>query len=595
MARYDSTVMKRLLPIVFVVCLLTSCRTASEGAPAATISPRLAVAQSDEARRISEATGRKWIVSTQGRAATSAVAAMYEKGGNIIDAAVAASFAISVERPQSTGLGGGGFLLYREGKTGKTYAVDFRERAPEAADEDMYLDKTGEIIKNKSLQGIYAGGVPGLVKGLVEIHRRFGTLDLHETVRPAIDLALAGLQVYPALDYALREKAEDLKRFPASRDIFLKADGRPYARGEKIVQKDLAESLKRIADTEGKDFYEGRIAGAIVEATRDPKNGNRPWITANDLKNYTVKFREPIDGRFHGYDVVSMPPPSSGGVHVIEMLNILEHFDLKAMRLQTADAVHRIASAMQMAFVDRARYMGDPDFVAVPVKTLTSKEYAAALAAKIAPDKVYTPEAISSSMTVLPEHTETTHFSIMDAEGNVVVSTQTVNGYFGSLMVIPGTGILLNNEMDDFSARPGASNMYGAIGSKANAVHAGKTPLSSMSPTIVLKDREPVLALGAPGGTRIINCVTQTIVNYLEFGLPLYEAVAAVRIHQQWKPEELFIEDPGLGSPVEEKLIQTGWKIKHGNAGCDVMAVAKEGIELHGVSEPRDFGQALGK
>lgn len=533
-----------------------------------------------------EAQGKKWVVSTQGRAATDAVNEVFSAGGNIIDAALAASFTISVERPQSTGLGGGGFMLYREAKTKKIYAIDFRERAPKAAHEKIFLDKKGEVIPKKSLMGIHAAGVPGLVRGLTEIHKKFGKLDLKQIVKPAVALARGGVEVYPYLEIALKDKIQELGTFPSTRSIFLKSDGKPYRLGEKIIQNDLADSLEKIASTAGDDFYTGTISQKIVRSAKG-------WITSQDLAGYRVKWREPVRSPFKEYEIVSMPPPSSGGVHLIEILNYIENDPLKKMGFQSAESIHLIASGMQAAFVDRARYMGDPDWVKVPVKQLTSKEHALELRKNFDPTKAKSADDIDAKLDVLPEHSETTHFSIMDAEGNVVVSTQTINGWFGSAMVVPGTGILLNNEMDDFSAKPGASNLFGAIGSKANAVQPGKTPLSSMSPTIVLEKGEPRLAVGSPGGTRIITCVAQTIINHLVYGLPLYDSVSALRIHQQWKPDVLNIESPGLTSATEEKLTRMGWVIKKGKADCAVMVVGNEAGTLHGVSETRDAGKAL--
>jgi gamma-glutamyltranspeptidase/glutathione hydrolase len=550
--------------------------------------PVLALEQSPESRGISEGFGKEWIASTQGRVATDAVDRVYREGGNIIDAAVAASFAISVERPHSTGLGGGGFLLYREAKTGKIYAADFRERAPKRAHEKMYLDYKEEIIPNRSLVGVRAAGVPGLVRGLAEIHRRFGKAKWEKLLAPAIELAEQGLEVYPDLADALEGEKATLALFKTTRKIFLKTDGAPYRLGEVIVQKDLARTLRTIARTKDREFYAGSIAREILGATRG-------WIDANDLRRYRVKWREPVRAKFHAYEVVSMPPPSSGGTHLIEILNLLETYPLADWGVHSPDAIHFSALAMQQAFLDRARYMGDPEFTKVPVKTLISKEYAAEVRRAFRATSVDPAETLVNERPVLPEHSETTHFSIMDREGNVVVSTQTINGWFGSGLVAGKTGIVLNNEMDDFSAKPGASNLFGAIGSKANSVQAGKTPLSSMSPTIVLENGSPRLAVGAPGGTRIITCVAQTILNALVYDLPLYESVASVRIHQQWKPDVLRIEAPGVARTTEEELARRGWKIEKGKPGCAVMVVAREGDVLHGVSEPRDHGKAMGR
>ncbi len=535
-----------------------------------------------------EAWGQEWIVSTQGRATTDAVSEIYHSGGNIIDAAIATSFAISVERPHSTGLGGGGFMIYREAKTGKTYAIDFRERAPHASKEDMYLDSKGSVIPKKSLLGIYSSGVPGLVKGLIEIHKRFGKLDLNKITEPAVKLARNGLVVYPALAKALSEKAKDLSQFNSTKAVFLKNNDDPYREGEILIQSDLADTIEKIAKTKGKTFYTGEIALKIEKET----NG---WINKFDLKNYQVKWREPLRAQIKNFEVITMPPPSSGGIHLIEILNMLENEPLKQQGFQSAESTHRIASAMQRAFLDRARYLGDPDYIKVPVKTLISKEHARSLWSSFSPVSALKAEELENTTEVIPEHSETTHFSIMDRYGNVVVSTQTINGWFGSGMVVPGAGFLLNNEMDDFSSKPGSSNLFGAVGSKANAVHSGKTPLSSMSPTIVLENGKPRMALGAPGGTRIITCVAQLFLNHFIYGIPLYESIKALRIHQQWKPDVLSIESPGFKPEVEDRLKKMGWNIKKEGAGCALMAVTAENGRLHGVSETRDAGKAYGE
>ncbi len=574
--------------LLFLTVLGAGCAARTPRSESVPRGPRYAIQADAATRAITEATGKNWVVSTQGRTATDAVDRVFQSGGNIIDAAIAASFAIGVERPQSTGIGGGGFMLYREAKTGKIYAIDFRERAPIAARENIFLDAKGEVIPEKSLVGIHAAGVPGLVRGLAEIHRRFGRAKWKTLVAPAIALAEEGVVVYPYLANALKEERDDLAKFADSKSIFLKADGSPYVEGERIRQPALARSLREIAAGGAGAFYRGRIGKAIVAATEG-------WISARDLERYKVRWLDPVRSTFHGYEIVSMPPPSSGGTHLIQILNLLESEPLERLGFQSASSLHLIASAMQRAYVDRARYMGDPDWVKVPVATLTSKAYAERIHATIDPAFALSADTLGKTMEVLPEHPETTHFSIMDREGNVVVSTQTINGWFGSKLVASGTGILLNNEMDDFSAKPGASNLFGAIGSKANSVQPGKTPLSSMSPTIVLEGGRPRLALGAPGGTRIITCVAQTILNTLVYGLPLYESVNALRIHEQWKPDVLSIEAPGFGAATEADLTARGWKIEKGVAGCAVMAIAREGGLLHGVSEPRDHGKAFAR
>jgi len=529
-------------------------------------------------------------VSTQGAATTEAAKLILTQGGNIIDAAVAASFAISVERPHSTGIGGGGFLLFRDGKTGKVFAVDFRERAPLAARTRMYLDAQGNVIPNRSIDGILAVGVPGLVAGLLEVHKKWGKLPLSTVMAPAIHLADQGLIVYPALAEALDDRKDVLAQFAATRAIFLKSDGKPYVTGDRLVQKDLAATLKVIAKSGPGAFYRGRIAQAILEESR--KSGG--ILSKKDLESYSVKWRKPIRGTFKGHEIISMPPPSSGGTHVIQILNILEQDDLAKLGPLSPAAIHLTASAMQMAFADRSKFMGDPDFVKVPTDALISKKYARALRATIDPARA------KRSTEVKPgyESSDTTHFSIMDSDGNMVASTQTINGWMGSGVVVPGTGILLNNEMDDFSAKPGASNLFGAVGGSANSILPRKTPLSSMSPTLILKEGRPLLALGAPGGTRIISCVVQTILNFLEFRMPLAEAIALPRFHHQWSPDELSMElRTGAALPsleTRQALEKMGYVLNTGPDAvhCHVMAVARVGEQLVGASDPRDSGTA---
>lgn len=554
----------------------------------------VAITQTPAERRRSEAFGRRYIVSTEGTAATAAAKRILDQGGNIVDAAVAASFAISVERPQSTGLGGGGFLLYREAKTGRIYAVDFRERAPLGATPGMFTDAKGAVVSKRSINGILSVAVPGLVAGLTEIHRRFGSLPLKTLIAPAISLAANGFPVYPSLARALLARRSALDPYPATRAIFLKADGTTWKTGELLRQKDLARTLGLIARHGAAAFYRGSIASDILQESRRLHGILRP----EDLHRYQVKWREPVRGRFHGLEVVSMPPPSSGGALVIEILQMLDHDPLRELGPLTAGSIGLEASAMQLAFADRAAYLGDPDFVKVPLAELLSPEYAARQRLRIDPDRALPSSRVGPGLLspAPDEKSDTTHFSIMDDEGNAVSSTQTINGWMGSGVVVPGTGILLNDEMDDFSAKPGASNQFGAVGGEANSVAPGKTPLSSMAPTIVLENGKPRLVVGAPGGTQIITCVAQTILNYLGFGLTLYDSVDAVRIHDQWKPDELLIEAPGPAPSVLNRLATMGFPIRLEPNGltCRVMAVSSEVDGLHGVSDPRDAGSAAG-
>jgi gamma-glutamyltranspeptidase/glutathione hydrolase len=543
-----------------------------------------------EESRVS-ATGRKWVVSTQGDATTQIAARILKEGGNLIDAAVAASFAISVERPHSTGIGGGGFLIFHEAKTGKTHAIDFRERAPHLAKPDMFLDGRGEVIPDLSVTGVKSVAVPGLVRGLKSVHSRFGKLPWRKVVEPAAKLAERGFAIYPALARALTEEQADLSKFPATKRIFFHEDGTPLREGELLIQKDLGASLRKIA-VDPEEFYTGSISKKILSTMQ----GQDGIVDAVDLKEYTVKERTPVSANWRGYRVVSMPPPSSGGIHVIQILKMLERDQLSELGFQSVPSEHRIATAMQFAFADRAKFLGDPDFVKVPSKSLVSNEYLAARRQKFDLERALPKKEVSAGpIDAEKDHFETTHMSLMDREGNAIVTTQTINGWFGSKVVAEGTGIVLNNEMDDFSAKVGASNIFGATSvSEANRIEPGKTPLSSMSPTLIFEGGKPILALGAPGGTRIITSVAQTILNYLVFKKSLYESVAAFRIHQQWSPEELKIENREVPRELLQGLSRLGWTIKRTPNESNIMAVAREGSLLRGVSDPRDAGTSAG-
>ena len=536
------------------------------------------------------------MVSTQGRATTQAALTILKQGGTAMDAAIATSFAIGVERPQSTGVGGGGFLLFRDGKTKKIYAVDYRERAPLRATRDMYLDAHGNVIADASTDGIRAVAVPGLMAGLLELHARFGTLPLKTLLLPAIQLAEQGFPVYPQLAESMESQKAVLGAFPASKAIFLHPDGTPYQIGQLLVQPELGRTLRRLADTAKPQAELRKIEQEIVTATH--KMGG--LLRMADFDRYHVNWRTPITGSFtargKSYAVVSMPPPSSGGTHVIEILNILENDHLFTQGFQSAVGIHEFASAEQLAFADRAEYMGDPDFYPVPAKQLASKEYADRQHARIRPDRHTPSAAIKAGQLPKPESDSTSHFSIMDDQGNVVSSTQTINGPFGSGVTVPGLGIVLNDEMDDFSVKPGVANMFGAIGGDANAIAPGKTPLSSMSPTIILDGERPILAVGARGGTRIISCVAETILNYLEYGLPLYDSANAIRVHHQWQPDVLSIDSPGPSPVVIERLKAMGYtlEIKPNAVGCKIAAVAWETVGFVGSSDPVDHGSSAG-
>jgi gamma-glutamyltranspeptidase / glutathione hydrolase len=533
-----------------------------------------------------DATGEKFIIASQGEATSLAAKRMFELGGNVVDAAAAASFTIAVERPQSTGIAGGGFMLVHLADKKQTLAVDFRERAPARASEKMYQDAQGEVVDGRSTIGALAVGVPGMVAGVLDVQANYGKLTRAQVLAPAIELAEQGFEVYPHLSFAITRMQPVLTKSPAALAIFYDKRGNPLKVGTTLTQPDLGKTLRAISEKGAPGFYAGWVAKALV-AEQKQQGG---LITQADLSGYQVKYRTAVTDDYGPYQVVSMPPPSSGGVHVVEILNILEQAPLADAGLYTPNSISWTTSAMQLAYRDRAKYLGDSDFVKVPVKALTSDAYADSLRATVDPAKAHKSTDIPGFDPFTYESKETTHFTIADSAGNIVSSTQTINGWFGSGVVVPGTGMVLNNEMDDFSAKPGVANKFGLVGGAENAIKPGKRPLSSMSPTIVFQGDKPVLALGTPSGSQIISCVALTALNYLTHKLPLYDAVSALRYHHQYLPDELVVEAPGLPEATTHELETRGYKVKAGEIGCKVQAVAYEDGKLHGVSDPRGEG-----
>ncbi|MEI3852643.1 MULTISPECIES: gamma-glutamyltransferase [Ensifer] len=473
--------------------------------------------------------------------------AVLKSGGNAVDAAVAVGYALAVTYPTAGNIGGGGFMTIRF-KDGRTTFLDFRERAPQAATKTMYLDGKGDVIKGLSTDGYLAVGVPGPVMGFEVARSRYGTKPLAELIAPAIALAKDGFVLEEGDVSTFEGRAERLAKDPAAAAIFLKPDGKTFAAGEKLVQTDLAASLSSIAEKGPDAFYKGAIADQIVKASSE-KGG---VLAKADFERYAVRELEPVKCNYRGYDIVSSPPPSSGGVIICEILNVLEGYPLSYMGYGAADTVHAMIEAMRHAYVDRNTSLGDPDFVENPVAKLTDKAYAKEIRAKIDPFRA------GVSATLIPkgfgESKETTHYSIIDDEGNAVAVTYTLNGSFGAGVVAPGTGILLNNEMDDFTSKPGVPNLYGLIQGEANAIAPGKTPLSSMSPTIISKDGKPFMVIGSPGGARIITITLEAILNVIDHGMNIQEAVDAPRIHHQWLPDKVFMEPYAL-SPDTRKLL----------------------------------------
>ena len=545
----------------------------------------------------------KAIVSTVQASASNAGVEVLRAGGNAVDAAVAVGFALAVTHPEAGNLGGGGFLLFRR-PDGEVHFLDYREKAPAKATADMYLDKNGNVIEDLSTIGYKAIAVPGSVAGLAYAQKHWGKLSLQQVMEPAIRLARDGF----ALDYAgamdLHDK--DLTKFPVSRRIFQR-DGNFYQPGDVFKQPELARTLERIAKNPD-DFYHGDLARELAAAMQ--QGGG--FVTAEDLAAYEVKERQPIRGTYRGYEIISAPPPSSGGVALVEILNILEGYDLAKQGNRSGASIHLTAEAFQRAFFDRAEFLGDPDYSKIPVAQLIDKRYGAAWRETI-PLRRATPASELKRPAIFtqldryasahpqpksirePEHT--THYSIVDPEGNAVSVTTTLNDSFGSRVTAEGLGFLMNNEMDDFAAKQGVPNMYGLIQGPANSVGANKRPLSAMTPTIVLKDGKLFLVLGSPGGPTIITTVANVLMGVIDYGMNIQEAVNAARFHNQWLPDEIMLERYGTSPDTLQILEHMGHKIKSerdfwGDAEC--IAIDPKTGERLGASDGRNNGKAVG-
>lgn len=508
------------------------------------------------------ATGENGMVVTAQHLATDVGVDILRRGGNAVDAAVAVGYALAVVHPSAGNIGGGGFMTVRF-SDGRTAFLDFRERAPMAATETMYLDASGKPVSRASLDGYLAVGVPGTVLGLEMAREKYGTLSRDVLMEPAIRFARDGFVLQPGDAAILRRSAARLARDPAAAAIFLKADKKPYGAGETIVQADLAGSLSAIARDGANAFYQGATADAIVKASQE-----RGGILAKaDFEQYAVRELDPVSCSYRGYQIVSSPPPSSGGVIICEILNILEGYPLSHLGFGSAETVRLMTEAMRHAYVDRNSALGDPDFVKNPIEKLLDKAYASDIRDKIDPYRA------GVSKELMPagfgESTETTHYYIMDKDGNAVAVTYTLNGSFGAGVAAPGTGILLNNEMDDFTQKPGVPNLYGLVQGKANAIAPKKTPLSSMSPTIVVRDGKPFMVIGSPGGSRIITITLEAILNVIDFGMDIQEAVDAPRIHHQWLPDTLYIEPRGLSTDTLRLLAGMGYELDIGEPGSN--------------------------
>ncbi|MCH7518297.1 MAG: gamma-glutamyltransferase [Candidatus Dadabacteria bacterium] len=522
------------------------------------------------------------MVVTESKYATQAGLQVLKEGGNAVDAAVTIGFTLAVTFPRAGNLGGGGFMLIYLADSDEVLSIDYREKAPRGASRGMFLDEEGNPDNEKSRHSILSAGVPGTVAGLALALDKYGTISLERALQPAIELAQKGFVVDRGLSESLIQAKELMENSKASMDIFFKQGGKPYLEGELLTQKDLAWSLKQIVKNGSEAFYTGDIAKKIDSFME--QNGG--LITNHDLKNYKALIRKPVEGEYRGYKIYSMPPPSSGGVVLIEMLNILEQYPLSSLGHNTAKTIHIFAEVMKYAYADRSKYLGDPDFSPVPVTWLTSKKYAQSIKEQINMEKSTPSHEISPGNPNLQEGNNTTHFSVMDRYGNAVSNTYTLNFSYGSKITVPGTGILLNNEMDDFSAKPGTPNAYGLVGGRLNAIAPEKRMLSSMSPTIVMKDGKPFLITGSPGGSRIITTVLQIIANVIDFNMNISEATNAVRVHHQWLPDKLMVER-GLNEDTIKILKEMGYKVEIGTTIGVAESIIKKGDYMYGASDPR--------
>ena len=524
--------------------------------------------------------GRNGMVVSQHYLATNAGHSILEEGGNAYDAAIAVAFALAVVLPRAGNIGGGGFMVMFDEASQESYSIDYRETAPEAATKDMFLNSDGSVNKKRATQGVLSIGVPGTVYGMWEVHKKFGSLPWSKLLAPAIELAEDGFLISPFMADALNKRYKKLGKFENFKKIFYQ--NYPVQMHQRLKQPNLAETLKTISKNGVKGFYEGEIATIIDAYMRE----NGGLITKKDLKNYRPIWRDTLHGTFNEYEIVTMGPPSSGGVHIIQMLNILENYDLVTMGHNSPTYAALLTESMKYAYADRSKYLGDPDFFDVPVQSLISKEYAKNIYKKIKLNSITPSEKILPGSELKHESLDTTHFSVADTNGNFVSNTYTLNSGFGSGVMVDGTGVLMNNEMDDFVSAPGVPNQFGLVGGEANKIEPFKRPLSSMTPTIVLRDDKPIYATGSPGGSRIITTVLQFLLNTLVFKMEISDATVAPRIHHQWKPDVLMLET-GFDIQHADKIESFGQKIYLSGPGTALESIEKKGDFFYGFGDTR--------
>ncbi|MCW8864171.1 MAG: gamma-glutamyltransferase [Colwellia sp.] len=526
--------------------------------------------------------GRKGMVVSQSEIASNIGAEILQRGGNAVDAAVAVGFALAVVLPRAGNLTGGGFMLVHLQELNKTIAIDYREMAPLAAVEHMFIDSKGDVDNDKALETLAAAGVPGTVAGFEYALENYGTMTLKQLIKPALEIAQQGFVVNDDMVRIVKKTQTLLQQNNETCRVFFKQGCQPYQTGELFKQPDLATTLQYLSEEGADGFYQGDIAKKIVLAMEQGQG----LITIEDLRRYQVKELAPIKGHFNGYEILTMPPPSSGGVHLVQMLNMLEQLPIENIAQGSASMMHLQTEIFKRAYVDRSKHLGDPDFVDVPAKGIVSKTYAKKLSQHISHEKITPSSQIKPGEPSGYESPDTTHFSVIDKQGNIVSNTYTLNHYYGSGITIPGTGLLMNNTMDDFSAKVGSPNSYGLVGGKANAIVAQKRPLSSMTPTIVLKSGQPFLATGTPGGSKIITSVFQQLVNILWFDMNVSEATNAPRIHHQWQPDILYVEQNVAADSIA-LLQQMGYQIELSTSlGSLQTIMLKDGI-YYGAADPR--------
>jgi gamma-glutamyltranspeptidase/glutathione hydrolase len=540
-----------------------------------------------DAARIHPALAKNGMVVSQEARATRIGVDVLKAGGNAVDAAVAVGFALAVTLPRAGNIGGGGFMLVHLAARNETIAIDYRETAPAATTRDVFLDAQGNADPARSRDTGLSVGVPGTVAGMALALEKYGSgkFTLAQLLEPAIAAARNGIVVEDDLADSLPRAQARLTRWPSTRKIFANTDGAVLQNGQSLVQADLAGVLAAIARDGPRAFYHGPVAEKLVASVRDA--GGR--MTTADLADYKAIERPAVRGRYRGYDILSMPPPSSGGVHLIQILNILEGYPLRETGAEAAATLHLMIEAMKLAYADRAEFLGDPDFIKVPVAGLTSKRYAAALREKIDPRRAHPANSIRAGNPLAHEGDNTTHYSVVDAAGNAVANTYTLNFSYGLGLVAEDTGIILNNELDDFAAKPGVPNAYGLVGGDANAPGPNKRPLSSMSPTIVLKDGKPFLVTGSPGGSRIITTVLQVALNVIDHNMNIAEAVIAPRIHHQWLPDEVAAER-GFSPDTLRLLESRGHTVKVGNTSGSAHSIMAVPEGLAGAADTRQRG-----